>query len=627
MISVSIEDNGETKKLLAFLDKPMPWTEIDQSRLDKIIKRIDKRISEGRYAHSLEQVDDFADQAEDFFYNGHIDQAYALLSKIDDYASKLGNIDKSVVRAYREDFDSILSSQKSIPMRSAPAPVSGDFRTVRGAADEPLNMDALADQEAGNIMAPHDAKTLYPSVNEMLPQSPQLQPDGSVSMVFDNPEVASAIRSAAGTLRLRPEGEGINGREVTQILSKLRKNANRGGIEGDNARAAIIHIEDDLAANHPEVADDIARMRDAYAARMRMLEGQAEGGRTRTRADVPAGNDSQVREARNAYDTPEGTQGRILGQSNRLTTNLGGTADDAMRTIDDLANSGNTQRAIAGNLGSDVQEGLTAGAQAQIGSMRALSAVAKEGKTDDNLAVTELAHALAGLNPAAMVTTKAWAMAWLGRAIGIPEKKAKVLIDMMFSQDPAMTTKAIRLLNSSSSDARKFVGQLQMGIAGGRFGGQIPAAMSSDGEPLPSEDTPAAPTEASPWDEISTPEDAAPAAEDAGAWDEISTPEDNAAPEDGFGNAKDAIQSIYPEAEVTSNIRDPDSELGKLGGYHASSTHAVDVRPIPGMSYEEYIQGIEDAGYSLIEAYDESQKPADKRKARWWGPHWHVVFQ
>jgi len=42
------------------------------------------------------------------------------------------------------------------------------------------------------------------------------------------------------------------------------------------------------------------------------------------------------------------------------------------------------------------------------------------------------------------------------------------------------------------------------------------------------------------------------------------------------------------------------------------------------MTYREFIQSIEDAGYEIVHSYDESKAPADPRKAAAWGPHWHV---
>lgn len=115
----------------------------------------------------------------------------------------------------------------------------------------------------------------------------------------------------------------------------------------------------------------------------------------------------------------------------------------------------------------------------------------------------------------------------------------------------------------------------------------------------------------------------------AGQDDEQAPVDENAAGgggDDGeglpYGHA--VVSSIYPNAHITQDLRDPDSALGRAnpGSYHNSSGSAVDVRPIPGMTFEQFIQGIEDEGYEIIEKRDEVRNPS--RHAT--GPHWHVVI-
>lgn len=56
--------------------------------------------------------------------------------------------------------------------------------------------------------------------------------------------------------------------------------------------------------------------------------------------------------------------------------------------------------------------------------------------------------------------------------------------------------------------------------------------------------------------------------------------------------------------------------------WHNRSRAAVDVAPIPGMTFDQYIARIEAAGYKIIEKRDEVTNPS-----KWaTGPHWHVVI-
>lgn len=93
---------------------------------------------------------------------------------------------------------------------------------------------------------------------------------------------------------------------------------------------------------------------------------------------------------------------------------------------------------------------------------------------------------------------------------------------------------------------------------------------------------------------------------------------------DPVSNGAQVISSIFPGVHVTDNRRDPNSALGRSnpGSWHNRSGGAVDVRPIPGMTFDQYVSGIRKAGYSVIEAIDEVKNPS----AHATGPHWHVVI-
>lgn len=84
------------------------------------------------------------------------------------------------------------------------------------------------------------------------------------------------------------------------------------------------------------------------------------------------------------------------------------------------------------------------------------------------------------------------------------------------------------------------------------------------------------------------------------------------------------IQQLFPNARVTQNRRDPDSALGRAnpGSWHNRSGGAVDVAPIAGMTFDQYVGRIKAAGYDIIEARDEVKNPSSHAT----GPHWHVVI-
>lgn len=98
-----------------------------------------------------------------------------------------------------------------------------------------------------------------------------------------------------------------------------------------------------------------------------------------------------------------------------------------------------------------------------------------------------------------------------------------------------------------------------------------------------------------------------------------------ASPGEPVVNAASIIRSIFPGVRINEEYRDPNSPLGRAfpDSWHTRGTAAVDVAPIPGMTYQQFISGIVLSGYDLIEARDEVTNPS--RHAT--GPHWHVVLR
>lgn len=495
---------------------------------------------------------------------------------------------------------------------------AGDEAAVAAhAASDPTDMLALRSEEAGSIMAPFDDQVIFRDIGDLIPATPRGS-GGSVEMVPSDPELANIIRNAAGTLRLRDNG--ITVREVTGIMEKLRGVVARGGNEGNLAQRAINHIEDTISGTAPEVGDAVARMNAAFAGRSRMAEGMREGVQSRTREQVQVGTSTdKARTVRNAYDTPEGSAGRVLGQSNRLAADLNRRPEEVLRATQDIANSGDVQRALAANLGDDAARLITEAAEAQERSVRALASASREAQKKglEDTDLDKLGTAIVALNPTTFASTRIWALRRLVRMTHIPEDRARQLVDLLFSQNPTTTRRALELFDSGIRDGKKFTRELATAVTVGQ---QMAADRGTGGAPDESafSDTPAAPdqvpAEEGPWNDFAEP----PVEEDAGPWSDYEGGADAS-----FGES--AVLSVFPEAEITDALRDPNSKLGRsnMNSYHVRTNGAVDVRPIPGMTFEEFVQSLRDAGYEIAEAIDEVKHPSSHAT----GPHWHVAFK
>lgn len=85
-----------------------------------------------------------------------------------------------------------------------------------------------------------------------------------------------------------------------------------------------------------------------------------------------------------------------------------------------------------------------------------------------------------------------------------------------------------------------------------------------------------------------------------------------------------AALSVYPGLHITDNRRDPNSALGRANprSWHVASAGAIDSRPLPGMTFDDYLDGYRRAGFDIIESRDEVSNPSGHAT----GPHWHVVL-
>ena len=405
----------------------------------------------------------------------------------------------------------------------------GDDDLIDKAMQSPTDMEALRGQEAKAIMAPHKDTQVVDKLGDLMPTTDVPMPDGSTNRVDLDPEVSNAIRSSAGSIRLRPPGQPITADEIANMIGTLESQARKGGFEGQTAQTAADHLQSVLNTNAPEAGAATQQMRKAFAARSRMLEGMKFGQSGQLRDSVQIGTSgNQARTVRNAFDTPEGQAGLTLGQGNALDTNLGGSPDEALRAT--IAQSrGSTGRQLAQNLGQPAADKITAAAQAQDQSAQALASASKTAGNPDEAGSGEgLVQALVGLHPGSFATTKAWSVRRLMDMTYIPANRAKTMVDMLFSQDPAMTRKAIDAIGNEPNGSG-FI----KALAGAT--GQVAA----DADVSSKESTPAQPTAtvapepapttatADPYADIATP---APAdAKDPYA--DIASPADSAMPQ------------------------------------------------------------------------------------------------
>jgi hypothetical protein len=57
--------------------------------------------------------------------------------------------------------------------------------------------------------------------------------------------------------------------------------------------------------------------------------------------------------------------------------------------------------------------------------------------------------------------------------------------------------------------------------------------------------------------------------------------------------------------------------------YHVRSSAAIDMRPIPGMTFEQAVQAFKAAG---VQVHRDSRDETVKRSRHATGPHWHFVL-
>lgn len=82
------------------------------------------------------------------------------------------------------------------------------------------------------------------------------------------------------------------------------------------------------------------------------------------------------------------------------------------------------------------------------------------------------------------------------------------------------------------------------------------------------------------------------------------------------------VKSLFPNVRITdSGKRTGPLAVANPKSYHIGG-HAIDVAPIPGMTFDEYVGKLKSAGVPVVEAIDEVKHPSKHAT----GPHWHVAW-
>lgn len=192
---------------------------------------------------------------------------------------------------------------------------------------------------------------------------------------------------------------------------------------------------------------------------------------------------------------------------------------------------------------------------------------------------------------------------------GIPEGRATQIVNALFSREPEQIARALRMLDSAGERGQRALRDIVASVAVGSQASEMVNNVDESREATAPDLPPAS--------EAPAPDAGS---EEPGPWDAYAGEEaENPVP---YGRA--VIEALFPGVVVTDDERDPNSPLGRAnpGSYHNSTDGAVDVRPIPGMTFEEFIGELQAQGYEIIEAIDEVNNPSGHAT----GPHWHVVL-
>lgn len=93
------------------------------------------------------------------------------------------------------------------------------------------------------------------------------------------------------------------------------------------------------------------------------------------------------------------------------------------------------------------------------------------------------------------------------------------------------------------------------------------------------------------------------------------------------GGLIDVAKSLFPDIRITSGYRGEGNALSKKNprSWHKQGSPdnptAIDVAPIKGMEFEDFVKSLKRGGLHILEAIDEVKNPSKHAT----GPHWHVA--
>lgn len=465
-------------------------------------------------------------------------------------------------------------------------------------------------------------KDLAPRVNEALRD---LAPDDLKELGLDASDLAAARKL------MTDWGLGKPVEVTVREMDALRRSLDAAGKASMTSNPANSMAYRNAARSIREFVEQevpaYGQMVDTYAAQSRMMEGFDTAAKGKRVSDI---EDDLLR---NNLQTPEGRIGLKAGEFFRQREAVTARPTSAIRAARDYAAEGNLTRApsidpeaalpgrITENLGERSASGLARAAQ---GETQVLDRMLDTNKVDamaqnEQGAISPEQIAYGALLGNAMTVTKArFAVSLFKSVFGkspvpINPKVAENIAEMLYSMDPSQTAKAMAALEKVGLTDRAVKVLMQEAIPT-----NVTIGAMAGGEGAP--DAPRVIQEPDPYaDPVLL--DSASAAEPDPAMEDA--PEGEMPPE-GFSDAGQVVEYLFPGIEVTQVERDPNSPLGRANpdSYHNRGSNAVDVRPIPGMTFEEYVQTIQDAGFEIVEAIDEVNNPSKHAT----GPHWHVVF-
>jgi hypothetical protein len=535
---------------------------------------------------------------------------------------------------------------------------AGDAQQVAGAGD----LAEIRQNTADGLMAPIRDKTVDMSTIPLGDVERSVTKQAGGRIVGLGPRIKQAFADIPPDDLMSGDVSGEDIAAAKKLMQNfgLGKPVNATVGELDSLRRTLSSASNKLSGSNPveamayknaakTIADHVGNafpeyktMVDTYAAHSRMLEGFDAAAAGKRPADIV---DDQ---ARANLQSPEGRVGMKAGELYRLRQQASGKPTGAINLARDLASEGALTRpasldpqaanpgSVTENLGDAPAANLATAAQGETqvlgrmvdaGKVNAMAANEEGALSPEEIAFGAMLH---GAHP----MTQARFMARLVSKLpsGFNPEVAKNMTDMLFSGDPVKAQTVMNALQKTGVTKQILGGILQDAGAAGAAPGAINADAQQPGpapapapnmqtdipelaEPLPDADAAPEPAQSEP---------AAPAGQpaDQGGYTPEAAPEQpQIDPTKPYGHQ--VISSLFPEAEITEDVRDPNSKLGRENpnSDHIKTQNAVDVKPIPGMTFNDFIAKIHNNGHQIIEAIDEVNHPSKYAT----GPHWHVV--